>query len=331
MKAVVLTQYGSADKLQLTDIEKPTPKSDEVLIKIHASSINAADKYLMNGSPFLVRLMTGGIFNPPKNKVLGADVAGIVEAIGTDVTTFKVGDEVFADISGIVSGGYAEYVAVPESIVALKPSNISFEQAASVPLAGVTALQGLRDHAQLTAGQKILINGASGGVGTFAVQLAKYYGAEVTATCSTSKVEMVRSIGADHVIDYKQDDFTKNGQQYDLIFDIAAYHSPADYKSSLKPQGKYILAGGSIPRIFQVMLFGWWFSRNSQQTIANYMANPNQEDLEFMGTLLESGKVVPVIDKCFPLEQTADAMRYFETGSTQGKVIISTLGDGSKA
>ena len=329
MKAVVLTQYGSADVLQVRDIDKPTPKADEVLIKIHASSINAADKYIMSGSPFLVRLMTGGILNPPKNKVLGADVAGIVDAVGADVKQFKVGDEVFADMSGVASGGYAEYATVPEKITVLKPSNISFEQAASVPLAAVTALQGLRDYGNISAGQKVLINGASGGVGTFAVQIAKFYGTEVTATCSTSKVEMVRSIGADHVIDYTQEDFTKNGQAYDLIFDIAAYRSPAEYKSSLTPQGKYVLAGGSIPRIFQVMLFGKWFSRNSQQTITGFTANPSQDDLAFMSNLLESGKVVPVIDRCFTLEQTAEAMRYFEAGHTQGKVVISIVGNGN--
>lgn len=327
MKAVVLTQYGSADVLQIKELDKPTAKADEVLVKIHATSINAADKLLMGGKPFLVRLMGGGVFNPPKNKVLGADVAGVIEAVGANVTQFNIGDAVFADMADAGSGGFAEYVAVPEKLLVKKPDAITFQQAASVPLAGVTALQGLRDHAKISAGQKVLINGASGGVGTFAVQIAKHFGAEVTAVCSTDKVEMVRSIGADHVIDYKQEDVTKNGQQYDLIFDIAAYRSPSDYKLSLTPQGKYIMAGGSIPRIFQVMLFGAWFSRNSQHTISNFMAKANQDDLAFMSELLASGAVIPVIDKRFPLEQTSEAMRYFEDGRTQGKVVITVGGN----
>lgn len=326
MKAIVLTQYGSSEVLKLKDLEKPVAKENEVLVKVHASSINAADKLTMGGTPFIVRMMAGALFSPPKNKVLGADIAGTIEAVGANVQHFNVGDTVFADMSDAGLGGFAEYVAVPETLLVRKPSNLTFEQVASVPLAGVTALQGLRDSGKIEAGQSVLINGASGGVGTFAVQLAKYYGATVTAICSSDKVEMVRGIGADTVIDYKQEDVLQGSETYDLILDIAAYRPATDYKAILNPQGKYVLVGGSISRIFQVMLFGGLYARGSQQTISGLMAKATQDDLAFMGDLLEAGKITPVIDTCYSLEDTAQAMHYFENGQAKGKVVI-TVGE----
>jgi NADPH:quinone reductase-like Zn-dependent oxidoreductase len=320
MKAIVYTQYGSPDVLQLKEVEKPTPKDNEVLVKVHAASINAADNFIIKGEPFVVRLMMGGIFKPKKT-IPGADVAGRVEAVGRNVTRFKPGDEVFGDLSGDGLGAYAGYVCASEKMLALKPANIPFESAAAVPLAGVTALQGLRNVGKIQAGQKVLINGAAGGVGTFAVQIAKALGAEVTGVCSTNKVELVRSIGADHVIDYQREDFTRNGRQYDVIFNIAAYRSFRDYQQSLSPQGIYIVAGGATKRIFEVMLLGW--SARGSQTFTNLMANPNIDDLAFMKDLLEAGKVTPVIDRCYPLGETADALRYFQSGQVQGKVVIT--------
>src|SRR3990172_5073039 len=238
MKAIVYTKYGPPDILRLKDIEKPTPKEDDVLVKVHAASANPLDWHRMRGAPFLVRLMDG-LFKP-KNPKLGADVAGRVEAVGRNIEQFKPGDEVFG-ISRGGAGAFAEYVCARENALALKPANISFEEAAAVPVAAFTALQGLRDKGQIQSGQKVLINGASGGVGTFAVQIAKSFEAEVTGVCSTRNLDMVRSIGADHVIDYTRDDFTKNGQRYDLILDAAAYRSVSDYRRALSPQGIYVL------------------------------------------------------------------------------------------
>ncbi len=241
MKAVVYTKYGPPDVLQLKEVEKPTPNDDEVLIKVRAASVNPLDWHLMRAEPFLARLEVG--FLKPKNKILGADIAGRVEAVGRNVKQFQLGDEVFGEIFENGLGGFAEYVSVPESALALKPANISFEAAAAVPIAALTALQGLRDKGEIQSGQKVLINGASGGVGTFAVQIAKSFGAEVTGVCSTRNLEMVRSIGSDQVIDYTQEDFTKNGQRYDLILDVAAYHSIFDYKRALSPEGIYVMVG----------------------------------------------------------------------------------------
>jgi len=259
MKAIVYTKYGSPDVLQLKEVENPSPKDDEVLIKIHAASVNAADLHLLRADPFLVRLMGGGLLKP-KNKILGADIAGQVEAVGRNVKQFKPGDEVFGDISGCGWGGFAEYVCAGENGLALKPANISFEESAAVPLAAVTALQGLRDKGQIQPGQKVLINGASGGVGTFAVQIAESFGAEITAVCSTRKLDMMRSIGADHVIDYTQEDFTQNGQRYDLIIAANGYHPISAYKRALGPKGIYVMTGGSTAQIFQALLLGPWMS-----------------------------------------------------------------------
>ena len=321
MKAVVYTKYGSPDVLQLKEVEKPTPKDNEVLIRIHAASANAADWRLLRGDPFLLRLGYGLL--KPNNTILGADIAGRVEAVGNNVTQFQPGDEIFGDISGCGLGGFAEYVSVPEHAVISKPASMTFEEAAAVPMAAVTALQGLRDKGQIQPGQKVLIHGASGGVGTFAVQIAKAFRAEVTAVCSTRKVDLVRSIGADHVIDYTQEDFTKNGQRYDLILAANGDRSMFEYKRALAPKGRYVVTGGSMAQLFQAMLLGPLLSMAGRQKMGNVLARPNQKDLACMKELLEAGKVIPVIDRCYPLSETAEAIRYLEAGHARGKVVIT--------
>lgn len=316
MKAIVYTKYGSPDVLQLKEVEKPAPKADEVLVKVQAASVNPADWHLMRAEPFLARFANGLL--KPKNTRLGADVAGSVEAVGSNVTQFKVGDDVFGEMALDTLGCFAEYVCAPEDVVALKPANLTFEQAAAVPLAAFTALQGLRDKGQIRPGQKVLINGASGGVGTFAVQIAKSFGTEVTGVCSTRNVELVRSIGADHVIDYTQVDFTQNGQQYDLIFDAVGNRSVADIRRALSPTGICSVAGfTSLSRLFQVMLLG------GKKIGLMETAKTNQKDLLIIKELLETDKVVPVIDRRYPLAETAEAIRYLETGRARGKVIIT--------
>lgn len=322
MKAIVYTQYGSPDVLRFEEVEKPTPKDDQVLVKVYASSINAAESLLIKGESFLVRLMAGGLSKPSK-PIPGADIAGRIEAVGAKITKFKVGDEVFGDLSNSGVSAYAEYACAPESAITLKPAQVSFEQAAAVPLAGGTALQGLRNHGKIQTGQKVLITGASGGVGTFAVQFAKYYGAEVTATCSTKKVDLVRSLGADHVLDYKREDPTQSNVQYDLIFDIAAYRHFLDYRSILKPSGKYLLAGGALGRIFGVMLQGPFVSMMGSKKFTNFMATTNSDDLAFMGELLAAGKIKSVIDSRYPLAKTSDALRHYQAGNAQGKIVLT--------
>jgi len=320
MKAIVYTQYGPPDVLQLKEVEKPTPKDNEVLIKVHAASANAADWHLLRADPFLVRLVSGLL--KPKYKILGADIAGRVEAVGRNVKQFQPGDEVFGDISGCGWGGFAEYVCARENAFALKPASMTFEEAAAVPFAAVTALQGLRDKGKIQSGQKVLVNGASGGVGTFAVQIAKSFGAEVTGVCSTSKLDMVRSIGANQVIDYTQEDFTKNGQRYDLILAANGYHSISDYKRALSPRGIYVTTGGSGVQMFQAMFLGPWISMTGKK-MGNLLQKPNQKDLVFMKELLEAGKVVPVIDRRYPLSEVAEALRYLEEGHAKGKVVLT--------
>jgi NADPH:quinone reductase-like Zn-dependent oxidoreductase len=328
MKAIVYTEYGPPDVLQLKELEKPTFKEDEVLVKVHVASVNAYDWHLLTADIFLVRLMGGGL-NKPKNTRLGADIAGRVEAVGGNVKQFQPGDEVFGDIAGLGGGSFAEYVSVPESALALKPANLSFEQAAAVPMAAVTALQGLRDEGQIQPGQKVLINGASGGVGTFAVQIAKSFGAEVTAVCSTRNLDMARSLGADHVIDYTEEDFTQNRQLYDLILAVNGYHPISAYKRALTPEGIYVMAGGSMAQIFQAMLLGPLMSITGDKKMGGVSAKPSQKDLIFLKELLETGKIVPVIDRLYPLSETAEALRYLGEGHARGKVII-TLEQNSK-
>ena len=323
MKAIICPRYGSPDVLQLREVEKPVPQEDEVLIQIHAASLNSRDLRMLRANPFFMRLMPGGLFRP-KNKILGADVAGRVEAIGSNVKQFKPGDEVFGYLpSATGRGTFAEYVCAKENLITLKPANLTFEQAAAVPLAAMTALQGLRDNGNIQPGQKVLINGASGGVGTFAVQIAKAFGAEVTAVCSTRNLEMVRSLGADHVIDYKKEDFTQNGQQYDLILAVNGYHPISDYLRALKPEGTYVVAGGSMVQLFQAASNGKRISKTGGQKIYVVSLVQNQKDLIFIKELLESGKIMPVIDGCYPLSKTPEAFWYFEKEHPKGKVVIS--------
>ena len=319
MKAIVFTKYGPPEVLRLKEIEKPTPKDDEVLVEVHAASVNYIDYQVLRGKSFLLRLLNG--LRKPRHNVLGDDVAGRIESVGTKVNQFQPGDEVFG-ISDF--GAFAEYACVKEEYLGLKPANISFEQASAQPTAGVTALVGLRDKGQTQSGQKVLINGASGGVGTFAVQIANSFGSEVTGVCSTSKLDMVRSIGADQVIDYTQEDFTKSGKQYELIFDVAAYRSIFDYRRALTPEGIYIFAGGSMGRYFQAMVFGPLLSMTEKKKIGSLgWAKPNIEDFAYMSELLEGGKVVPYIDRCYPLSEVPEALRYYGGGHAQGKVVIT--------
>jgi len=319
MKATVYTHYGPPNVLKLEEVEKPTPQDNEVLVKVHAASVNTADWHILRGKPFLMRLMGYGLLKP-KNTILGSDIAGRVEAVGRNVKQFQPDDEVF----GNVRGGFAEYVCAREDAFALKPTNLSFEEAATVPLAAVTALQGLRAKGQIQPGQKVLIHGASGGVGTFAVQIAKAFGAAVTGVCSTRNVDMVRSLGADQVIDYTQKDFTKNGQRYDFIFAVNGYHAIFDYKRALSPKGVYVMIGGSMAAMFQAMFLGPVVSMTGKQKMGSMgVARPNQKDLVFIKELLEAGKVVSVIDRRYPLGETAEAIRYLEEGHARGKVVIT--------
>jgi NADPH:quinone reductase-like Zn-dependent oxidoreductase len=322
MKAIVYTKYGPPDVLQLQEVEKPTPKDNEVLVKVHAASVNVSDWRLLRGDPFLLRLASGLL--KPKNKMLGADIAGRVEAVGRNVKQFQPGDDVFGDIYGCGCGAFAEYVSVPENVLALKPTNMTFEEAAAVPRAAVVALQALRDKGKVRSGQKVLINGASGGVGTFAVQIAKSFGAEVTAVCSRGKLDMARSIGADHVIDYTQEDFTKSGQRYDLILAANGYHPILDYRRALSPKGIYVMTGGSMAQVFQAVLLGPLISMIGSKKMGQLgVLKPNKQDLAFIGELLEAGKVKPVIDRRYPLSEVAEAIRFVEEGHARGKVVIT--------
>ncbi len=318
MKAIVYEKYGSPDVIQFKDVEKPMPKDDEVLIKIHAASVNAYDWHFLTADIFLIRFMGGGLLKP-KNTRLGADVAGEIEAVGKNVKQFQPGDEVF----GMVRGSFAEYACAPENALALKPAHTSFAEAAASPMAAITALQGLRDEGQIRAGQKVLINGASGGVGTFAVQIAKSFDTEVTAVCSTRNLEQARSIGAEHVIDYTKEDFTKSGQQYDLIFAANGYHPLAAYKRALTPKGIYVMAGGSPAQIFQSMFLGSMMSETDGRKMTGVSAKRNQNDLIVIKELFEAGKVKSVIDRQYPLNETAEALRYLGAGHARGKVVIT--------
>ena len=321
MKAIICHKYGPPDILELKEIEKPAVGDNEVLVKIHASSANPLDWHRMRGAPFLVRLSDGLL--RLKNPMLGADIAGRVEAVGRNVTEFQPGDEVFGDCGW--GGGFAEYVSVTEKNLVPKPANITFEEAAATPVVAITALQGLRDNGQIQSGQKVLINGASGGVGTFAVQIAKSFGAEVTGVCSTRNLEMVSSIGAEQVIDYTQEDFTKCGQHYDLIYDAVGNRSVSDYKRALRPGGTCIITGlTTLTRLLQHMVLGPLISLAGNKKIGvQPVAKPNQKDLVFVKELLETGKVKPVIDRRYPLSEAAEAIRYLEKGHARGKVVIT--------
>jgi NADPH:quinone reductase-like Zn-dependent oxidoreductase len=321
MKAIVHTKYGPPDVLQFKEVEKPSPKDGEILVKVHAASVNTLDLALRG--PFLARIITGRLLKP-KDQRLGVDLAGRVEAVGSTVTQFQPGDEVF----GRGLGAFAEYVCVREDAVVLKPTTMTFEAAAAVPVAALTALQGLRDKGQIQPGQKVLIHGASGGVGTFAVQIAKAFGAEVTAVCSTRNVDMARSMGAEQVIDYTQEDCTRNGQRYDLILAVNGYHPIFAYRRALSPKGVYVMVGGSKAHLYQAllqaMLLGPVISRTGRQKMGHMgIAKINQKDLVYVKELLEADKVVPVIDRRYPLRETAEALRYLEEGHARGKVVIT--------
>ena len=321
MKAMVYTEYGSPDVLRLKEVEVPTPQGDGALVKVQAAAVNYGDWAFVRGKPFLVRLMGAGLLKP-KITILGADIAGRVEAVGRDAKQFQPGDEVFGDISTSGFGGYAEYVSVPENALALKPANLTFEEAAAVPQAAVVALQGLRNEGQIQPGQKVLIVGASGGVGTFAVQLAKSFGAEVTGVCSTRNLDLVRSLGADEVIDYTQEDFAQNGGRYDLILATAGYRSIYDYKRALRPQGIYVMSGGSMAQVLQAGILGAMVSETGGRKLVNLAATTEQKDLLYLKELVEAGKVIPVIDRRYPLSELPEALRYYGKGHARGKVVI---------
>jgi NADPH:quinone reductase-like Zn-dependent oxidoreductase len=320
MKAIVYKKYGPPDVLEVTKVEKPIPTDNQVLVKVHAASVNYGNLVLLKGEPFLARFAFGLL--KPKYTIPGGDIAGTVEAVGKDVTQFQPGDEVFGDLSGSGWGAFSEYVAVPEMAIALKPANLSFEEAAAAPMAGVTALQGLRDKGKIQAGHRVLINGASGGVGTFAVQIAKALGAEVTGVCSTRNIDILQSLGADHVIDYTKEKFTDNKNTYDLILGVNGHQPLSDYKRALKPKGIFVHVGGSGSQMFQAMTVGAWISKTSSKKMGTFLQRANQEDLVCLKELMESGKVKPVIDRQYSLSEVPEAFRYFEQGHAQGKVVI---------
>lgn len=322
MKAIVQDTYGSTDVLELREIDKPEIADDEVLVRVHAAGVDRGVWHLMTGLPYLLRIAGYGL-RAPKTPVPGMDVAGVVEAVGKDVTRFQSGDEVF----GIGKGSFAEYARAREDKLAPKPANLTFEQAAVVAISGLTALQGLRDHSQVQPGQKVLIVGASGGVGTFAVQLAKALGTEVTGVCSTSKVDMVRSIGADHVIDYTREDFAEGEQRYDLILDIGGNSSLARLRRALAPKGTLVIVGGEgggrwlggIDRQLRALLLSPFVG----QKLGTFISKENHEDLIVLKELIEAGKVTPVIDRTFPLREAPKAIRYLAAGHARGKVVIA--------
>jgi NADPH:quinone reductase-like Zn-dependent oxidoreductase len=321
LQAITYHRYGSPDVLEFEETAMPVVADDEVLVRVRAASVNPRDWHFMRGLPYVMRPLA---LRRPKDGGLGSDVAGHVEAVGRNVTRFHPGDEVFA---WVVRGAFAEYVSVPEGALAPKPANLTFEQAAAVPLAGSTALQGLRDRGRVGKGQHVLIIGASGGVGTFAVQLAKVLGAEVTGVCSTRNLDMVRSIGADHVIDYTTEDFTRSGRNHDLVFQLAGTRSPSDCRRALTPRGRLILSSGAsdgrwigpLDRILMALVL----SPFVRQTLGAFEAKRSGDDLRVLKDLIESGRLAPVIDRTYPLRETAEAMRYLEDGHVRGKGVIS--------
>jgi NADPH:quinone reductase-like Zn-dependent oxidoreductase len=318
----VYHEYGSPDVLELQEVDKPVVKDDEVLVRVRAASANPADWHFMRGLPYVMRPQSG--LRKPKNSLLGHDIAGQVEAVGKDVTAFRPGDDVFGSAG---AGGFAEYTSVSEGFLVLKPANLTFEQAAAVPLAALTALQGLRDAGQVQPEQKVLIIGASGGVGTFAVQIAKSFGADVTGVCSTRNVEMVRSLGADHVIDYTQEDFTQSGQKYNLIFQLAGTSSPSDCRRALTSKGTLVLSSGDsegrwigpVDRVIKAIVLSPFVS----QKLGSFLMKPTKDDLQFLEELIEAGNLTPVIDRTYSLSEVPEAIRYLEEGHARGKVVIT--------
>src|SRR5438477_11730044 len=319
MKAIVYTKYGPPDVLQIKEVEKPTPADDEVLIKLEAVSINRSDWETLIGKPLYARI--GGL-RKPRRHILGSDIAGRVEMAGRNVTRFQPGDEVFGDILGRM-GGFAEYVCAHEKSLARKPANMTFEEVSTIPQAAVIALQGIRDKGQMQPGQKVLINGAGGGTGTFAIQLAKLYGAEVTSVDNTGKLDFMRSIGADHVIDYTREDFARNGKEYDFILDVVAHRSVFAYARVLKPNGSYFAVGGPVATFIQILLLGPLIRRTTGKNVRVLVVRPNLEDMVYMTELSKTGKVVPVIDRRYPLREVPEALRYLGEERAKGKVVIT--------
>jgi NADPH:quinone reductase-like Zn-dependent oxidoreductase len=321
MKAIIFDHYGPPEGLTLQEVPAPEPQANEALVSVRAAALNAADWHVLRADPFLVRLMCG-VFRPRRRR-LGADVAGVVRAVGAGVTRFKAGDEVFGCLPLDAWGSYAEQVCAAQDVLALKPARASFDEAAAVPLAGLTALQALRKIGQLQAGHKVLINGASGGVGTFAVQIAKALGAEVTAVCSSRNAEAARAMGADHVLDYATVDFTRQPQRYDVIVAANGYHPLAAYKRALAPHGRYAMVGGAGKQMAEAIFFGPWLSKRGGRRLGRVDMKPNQADMQFLADLLAAGKLKPVIDRRYGLEQVPEAIRYLEEGHARGKVVIT--------
>ena len=325
MKAIVRDSYGSPNVLELKDIDKPEPADDEVLLRVHAASVNPADWHILRGAPYIARMQFG--LRKPKDRVLGCDVAGHIEAVGNNVTSLQPGDEVFGSPFMHGLGAFAEWVCLSEDLLAPKPAALSFEQAAAVPLAASTALQALRDHGRIEPGHKVLIIGASGGVGTFAVQIAKSFDAEVSGVCSTRNVQMVRVLGAEHIIDYTQEDFTHSGHKYDLIFQLAGTLSPSECRSALTSDGTLVLSSGEsegrwigpVDRVIKALVLSPFVS----QKMASFTVKPNREDLQLLKQFIEDGTLTPVIDRTYPLAQVPEAIRYLEEGHARGKVVIS--------
>ncbi len=320
MEAIVYHKYGLADVLSLTELPLPVPKANEVLIKVYTASVNSWDWDLLRGKPFIVRLAGGGIVKP-KLPVLGADVAGVVEAVGENVKQFRPGDAVFGDFSSAHWGGFAEFVCAPENLLTFKPSNVTFEQAAALPQAGVMAWQGIHDFRKLQEGQKVLINGAAGGVGTYAIQFAKMFDAEVTAVDRGDKLEILKALGADHVIDYTMEDFTRTGNRYDLVLDVVAHRGLGDYKRTLLPGGVYVMIGGATSTVLQFMLFSSLASMADSRKLRILMHRPNK-DLNVLANLLQSGRIKSIIHKRFPLAEVPEALQCIGSGNAVGKIIV---------
>ncbi len=321
MKAVECKRYGTPENLEIIDVEKPVPGANEVLVRVHAASITYSNLILIRGKPFIARMMGLGLMRP-KFRILGSDVAGVIESVGADVSSLKPGDEVFGDLSNASRGSFAEFVCAPENALALKPANADFVQAAALPEASLVALQALRDHGKIRAGMEVLIYGASGGIGSYAVQLARYFGAHVTAVCGPSNLEVVKSLGADQVIDYTKDDFVSSGARYDLIVSTAGYRHIRDYKKALNPEGIYVSTGGHMKQIFQAMLLGPLYSEKKGRKLGSMLVKIN-EGLDTIRTLYEEGHLKTLVHKVYSLDQAVEAFTEYSKGHTRGKMVFA--------